>query len=101
MEPDKQIESHLALWEELDVHLSQLSGLQRVTFIMVLDPCMGMFLGLGHQGGVSNVIGEWKNDLLQYAEGKLPSCREKGLVEVVQVAGSWIESPFANMVIPN
>ncbi|RYP78708.1 hypothetical protein DL771_000375 [Monosporascus sp. 5C6A] len=90
-------ENDLNLWRDLDLRLSQLPGLEKVTFTMVIDGCLGM--GFAH-GRIKAILEEWKGDVLQYAQAKLPSCRERGLIQVIQVSGSWTGQPFGDTALP-
>jgi hypothetical protein len=99
LKPDKQFDSAVPLWEALDFHLSRLPGLQYVAFTMVIESCMTMFMRT--KGALGGIFDKWKGDLLQFAETKLPTCREKGLIRVRQLAGEWTSEAFsdANIVV--
>ncbi|RYP53685.1 hypothetical protein DL769_010472 [Monosporascus sp. CRB-8-3] len=90
VKPTVDNENDRRLWGALDLRLSQLPGLEKVTFTMVIDRSVGMFLGFAH-GRMKDMLEKWKDDVLQYALAKLPSCRERDLIQVVQVFGSWTE----------
>ncbi|RYP04626.1 hypothetical protein DL765_010127 [Monosporascus sp. GIB2] len=92
-------ENDLRLWGGFDLRLSQLPGLENVTFTIVIDDSIGMFLGFAH-GGMKGMLEQWKDHVLQYAQAKLPSCGERDLVQVAHVFGSWTSKPFGDTALP-
>lgn len=96
LDHDKQRDSAPPLWEALDAHLSQkCPGLKGVVMLQLLDGCLGMFAGM--PGAMGGMFDKWKREVLEYAESKLPACKEKGLLQVAQSSGDWTSRAFANM----
>lgn len=96
LDKDKQRDSAPPLWEALDAHLSQqCPGLKGVAFLQLLDGCLGMFAAM--PGAMGGAFDKWKQEVLGYAESKLPACKEKGLLRVSQSSGQWTSRAFANM----
>ncbi|KAH8600627.1 hypothetical protein B0O99DRAFT_609073 [Bisporella sp. PMI_857] len=99
LEPERQLDSAPPLWEALDAQLIQLPGLKTVVFTQVLDSCLGFMINIpGVMGGMFN---KWKDDILVYAQGKLPRYHENGVIVVKQIVGSWTSQPFADFNIPS
>ncbi|KAK8073009.1 hypothetical protein PG996_006357 [Apiospora saccharicola] len=93
---DKQRDSASPLWETLDAHLSrQCPRIKGIVFLQLLDGCLGMFAAM--PGAMGGAFDKWKQEVLDYAESKLPACKEKGLLQVSQSSGEWTSRAFANM----
>ncbi|KAK7913948.1 hypothetical protein PG985_011651 [Apiospora marii] len=98
VDKDKQRDSAPPLWEALDAHLSrQCPGLRGIVFLQLLDGCLGMFAAM--PGAMGGAFDKWKREMLEFAESKLPACKEKGLLQVSQSSGEWTSRAFANMDI--
>jgi len=90
----EELDGAVALWNSLDSHLSALPDLENVTFLMVIESCLGMFMGTPDAfGGMFN---KWRDSLFDYAKVKLPLCHSIGRLKVTQVVGDWTGHPFGN-----
>ncbi|KAH7026653.1 uncharacterized protein B0I36DRAFT_331092 [Microdochium trichocladiopsis] len=83
-----------SLWGSLDEHLCTLKGLNKIAFTQVISSSMAMFMHAGPDA-LGGVFGKWKADLQAFGEEILPRCKEKRLVGVEQLTGSWTSNPFA------
>ncbi|KAK8016989.1 hypothetical protein PG993_015178 [Apiospora rasikravindrae] len=95
IDKDKQRESAPPLWASLDAHLSQCPNLKGIVMIQLLSGCLGMFAAM--PGALGGAFDKWKQEVLDYAESKLPACKEKGLLRVSQTSGAWTSRAFADM----
>ncbi|KAK8121731.1 hypothetical protein PG984_010401 [Apiospora sp. TS-2023a] len=96
LDEDKQRDSAPPLWEAFDAHLSrQCPRFKGIVFLQLLDGCLGMFAAM--PGAMGGAFDKWKQEVLDYAESKLPACKEKGLLRVSQSSGEWTSRAFANM----
>ncbi|KAH8657814.1 hypothetical protein BX600DRAFT_523925 [Xylariales sp. PMI_506] len=98
LEPDQELQSAGPLWNTLDSLLSVLPGLESIMCILVTPASLG--ISMGPYNPVDDLFVSWKNGILHFIGAKLPVCREKGLIRVTAVVGSWIGNAFADIEIP-
>ncbi|KAK7961707.1 uncharacterized protein PG986_002532 [Apiospora aurea] len=95
IDKEKQRDSAPPLWASLDAHLSQCPNLRGIVFIQLLSGCLGIFAAM--PGALGGAFDKWKQEVLDYAESKLPVCKEKGLLRVSQTSGAWTSRAFADL----
>ena len=98
METENEPDTAAELWGKLDSLLAQkephFQGPEDVVFMMMLEPCVAAFIGA--PGGLGEMVESWRESVVEFAEKKLPACRERGLLRVEQLAGVWTSHPFAD-----